>query len=125
MLKLTSTPLYCMKFKGKEGENLAAKFLTDKGYQILDRNYRHKRGEIDLIMRLENLLCFVEVKLRSRIDFGQPEDFVSQNQKDLIILTAENYTHEKGWVGDIRFDIIAITEKGANIEVKHFKDAFY
>lgn len=114
-----------MKSKGKEGEKYAEKFLSDKGYQLLNRNYRHKRGEIDLIMRLDNLLCFIEVKLRSRIDFGQPEDFVSDNQKDLIIATAENFILEKDLKDDIRFDIIAITEKGANIEVQHFKDAFY
>jgi putative endonuclease len=114
-----------MKSKGKEGEKFAEKFLSDKGYQLLGRNYRHKRGEIDLIMKLDNLLCFIEVKLRSRIDFGQPEDFVSENQKDSIIVTAENFMIEKDWTGDIRFDIIALTKKGSAIEVKHFKDAFY
>lgn len=114
-----------MKSKGKEGEKFAEKFLSNKGYQLLERNYRHKRGEIDLIMKMDNLLCFIEVKLRSRIDFGQPEDFVSENQKNLIIATAENFIHEKDWNDEVRFDIIALTVKGSDIEVEHFKDAFY
>jgi putative endonuclease len=114
-----------MKSKGKEGEIIAEKFLSAKGYQLLARNYRYKRGEIDLVMKVDNLFCFIEVKLRSRIDFGQPEDFVTDNQKGLIITTAENFIHEKEWDGDIRFDIIALTEKDSNMEIKHFKDAFY
>jgi len=114
-----------MKSKGKEGEKFAEKFLSNKGYQLLARNYRYKRGEIDLIMKKGNLFCFIEVKLRSNIHFGQPEDFVTNNQRDLIIASAENFTHEQNWEGDIRFDIVALTENDLEIEVKHLKDAFY
>ena len=111
------------KIKGKFGEDVAISHLEKSGYEILERNYRHKRGEIDIIALFENkLLVFVEVKLRSRIDFGQPEDFVTNVQKNLIINGAEDYVFAINWNKDIRFDIITVGLEG---EVEHFEDAFY
>jgi len=114
-----------MKSKGKEGENLAVDYLLNKGYELLARNYRFKRAEVDVIVKKDKLLCFVEVKLRSSIEFGHPEDFVSENQKRLIIAAADNFVHEINWQDDIRFDIVALTQDGSKIEFMHFQDAFY
>lgn len=61
---------------GRKKEELAANFLTSKGYEIVARNYRYKHAEIDLIGRLNGFLVFVEVKTRSSSAFGQPEGFV-------------------------------------------------
>ena len=61
--------------KGKYGEQLAAEFLSENGYEIIERNYRYKHAEIDIIARQGEALIFVEVKLRSSQTFGVPEEF--------------------------------------------------
>ncbi|MFY0607894.1 MAG: YraN family protein [Cyclobacteriaceae bacterium] len=110
------------KTKGKYGEDLAVSFLEKKGFEIVERNYRHARGEIDLIGILENkLLVFFEVKLRKGIAFGEPESFVSEAQQRLIIQVAEDYIYAINWQRDIRFDIISIIQD----EIVHLEDAFY
>ncbi len=62
---------------GQEGERMALEFLLGKGYRMLFRNYRQGRGEIDLIMQMDQLLVFVEVKTRSNTDYGEPEEAVN------------------------------------------------
>lgn len=114
-----------MQSFGKLGEDNAAAFLIKNGYEILQRNYRFKKSEIDLICSRNKLMVFVEVKTRSSIAFGNPESFVSQNQQEAIIRAAEAYMLENRWEGDIRFDIIAIYKRGKEEELVHFEDAFY
>ena len=97
-------------------------YLIRQGFEILDRNYRYKRAEIDIIAMSKELLVFVEVKLRMDTSFGQPEEFVSENQQLLIISGADDYIEQIQWQGNIRFDIIAINSKN---EIAHFEDAFY
>ena len=112
------------QLRGKYGEDLAVSYLERKGFEIIDRNYRHGRGEIDLIGLLENnLLVFFEIKLRKNNVFGEPESFVSRNQERLIISTAEQYLLDINWQKDIRFDIVAIRED-IN-EITHLEDVFY
>lgn len=110
--------------KGKTGEDFAAHYLAEKGYQILHKNYRHRRGEIDLIAQLGNTLVFVEVKLRTSIAFGFPEEFVNPKKIFKIMETAQHYLEEKNWQGAVRYDIIAIVKKD-DMELQHFEDAFY
>ena len=111
------------KNRGKYGEDAARRYLNKLGYEVLEMNFRHRRAEIDIIALLENeLLVFIEVKLRSRLDFGEPENFVSNAQKRMIIQAAEEYIYGINWHKDIRFDIITVNPKG---EVEHFVDAFY
>lgn len=109
--------------KGRKGEELAAQLLQAKHFDIVQRNYRHKRGEIDIIARKGKLLIFVEVKARSGNRFGYPETFVSEKKAALIVNTAEHFIYEQNWQHQIRFDIIAV--EGRNSKVLHFEDAFY
>ncbi|VXD17675.1 YraN family protein [Marinoscillum sp. 108] len=110
------------KNKGKYGEDLAVSYLRKKGFEIVERNYRFRKGEIDLITLLNNeVLVFVEVKLRKGDTYGDPETFVSRKQERLIIQAAEDYIFAINWQKDIRFDIISIT--GSKVE--HIEDAFY
>lgn len=112
--------------KGQQGESLAAKFLQQKGYEIIVQNYRYRRGEIDLIAQKEQLLIFVEVKLRSSVAYGLPEETISENQQNLIMTTAEHYIEQNDWLHDIRFDIVAIQLSQNKLsEIIHFEDAFY
>lgn len=106
--------------KGQFAEQQAAIFLEKKGYKILATNYRHGRGEIDLIATENNIVVFVEVKSRKNAAFGQPETAVNHKKQALIQQTAEGYLEELGLQNPIRFDIIAIVGQ----EITHFEDAF-
>jgi putative endonuclease len=111
--------------KGKEGEDMAARFLIDKGYEIVQRNYRYKQSEIDLIVKKDNWLIFVEVKLRSSDAYGYPEDFVDYKKAKNVIDGAEQYTYEKNWQGNVRYDIVSIRVLRDRTEIIQIEDAFY
>ena len=109
---------------GLEGEQLAANYLREKSWHILEMNYRFSRSEVDLVASKDDLLIFVEVKTRTGTSFGQPEEFVDTKKAENIIKAADHYIWEKDWKGKIRFDIISII-KINDIEIRHFEDAFY
>jgi putative endonuclease len=109
---------------GSKGEDSAVEFLFANGYQVLQRNYRFSRAEIDVIARKEGKLVFVEVKTRKSARFGYPETFLSDLQKERIHRAAEAYIVDQAWQGDIRFDIIAILWAGDELSLEHFEDAF-
>lgn len=111
--------------KGKEAENLAANFLKQQGYEFVARNYRYQRSEIDLIVRKENWLVFVEVKMRSSDAFGYPEEFVDYRKAKNIVFGAEQYTFEHNYEGNVRYDVVAISLRNGKPEIRHFEDAFY
>jgi putative endonuclease len=111
---------------GKWGEDLAASYLVQSGLEIVERNWRYKRAEIDLIAREAGILVFVEVKTRSYTSFGQPEAMVDGTKKRYLIDAAMAYMRSIGYEWEIRFDIVAIVgdpEKGSRIN--HFRDAFF
>lgn len=109
---------------GREGENAAAEFLQAKGFEIVVRNYRYKHAEIDLIVKKDSFIIFVEVKTRSYSFYGEPEAFVDAKKAATILFAAEQYTYEKKYEGNIRFDIVSV-KTGDEPEVVHFEDAFY
>jgi putative endonuclease len=107
---------------GRRGEDLAAEFLKRNGYEILRRNFTFRRCEIDIIALKDDWLLFVEVKTRSSIDFGHPEDFVESAQAARIMYAAEEFIFNSNWKGHIRFDIISVTI-GSTAAIVHFEDA--
>lgn len=111
--------------RGAEGEALAARFLQEKGYEIVDRNYRFKRSEIDLIAKKNGWLIFVEVKTRTSNAFGYPEEFVDRAKEKKIMEGAEQYMLDQNWEGNVRYDIVSILLSGGNAEILHLEDAFY
>lgn len=104
------------------GEKLAEAYFLDNGFKVLERNYRYRRSEIDLICANSDLLLFVEVKYRSTSTYGNPEEFVSNNQQIKILEAADEYIHQINWQHNVRFDIIAIN---AQDHMEHFQDAFH
>ncbi len=110
---------------GKAGEEQAARFLTEQGYEVLARNYRHQHAEIDLIAQKGKLLIFVEVKTRTNLSFGNPEEFVSRDKIKLIMKAAEHYIFAVDWHHDIRFDIVSVSMGNSRVQVRHIEDAFY
>ncbi|WP_299817851.1 YraN family protein [uncultured Pontibacter sp.] len=109
---------------GQNGEQTAAAYLIELGYTILQRNYRHKRAEIDIIAQQDDVLVFVEVKTRTSATFGYPEMAVSTKKEVQLLAAAEEYIYQTGWEKEIRFDIIAIT-LSPQLEVHHIMDAFH
>ena len=107
---------------GRKGENLAAEFLVKQGFEIAARNYRFGRGEIDLIVKRDDWMLFIEVKTRSSVTFGEPEDFLQDFQMNRIFDAAENYIFSNDWQGNVRFDVISI-KLGKEPVIDHFEDA--
>lgn len=107
---------------GNKGENLAADFLRKKGFEVIAKNYRFKHAEIDLIIRRDDWIIFVEVKTRSSTNYGQPEEFVDFNKGRKMFEAAEEYIYSNNWHGHIRFDIVSV-KLGREIVIEHFEDA--
>jgi|SRR5690606_28039192 len=112
------------KIKGDLGEELASSYLNKLGFTIVERNYRYKRAEIDIIAIKDKLLVFFEVKTRNGIGYGYPEEAVNEKKAEMVIMAANNYILDTGWENDIRFDIISISMQDKQ-QITHFKDAFY
>lgn len=110
---------------GKKGEAIASDYLRKKGYEILEQNWQYDhRIELDIVARDKGELVFVEVKTRSSVNFGYPEEFVDEVKEQHLLEAAEEYIEETGFEGEIRFDIIAIVMKsGGHCDIQHFKDA--
>jgi putative endonuclease len=110
---------------GKLGENLAVDYLKKNGYTILDTNWTFQKAEIDIIARKEDTLAIVEVKTRSSLDFGLPQDFVKPKKIQLLVKAINAYVIERDLDINVRFDIIAIHKEGKSFAIEHLIDAFF
>lgn len=110
---------------GVEGEKIAKKHLLDKGYAVLEQNWRFKKLEVDLIASYKNLIVFVEVKSRSTSDFGEPELFVTKKKQGFLVSAAHEYLVSNNIELECRFDIISVLQNNNNTSVKHLEGAFY
>lgn len=97
---------------GSRYEENAARFLTEKGYIILEKNFRCRMGEIDLIGKSEGYLCFIEVKYRSSSGYGFPSEAVDNRKRRRIVRTALSYMNYHRLSPDTacRFDIVEILD---------------
>lgn len=111
---------------GFEGEKIAKEYLEQKEYEILEENWVFGKAEVDLIAYLNKQLIFVEVKARSNVSFGMPEDFVDLAKQKQLEIAANEYIELMDHEGEIRFDIIAIVfDKQNKYTINHIKDAFW
>jgi putative endonuclease len=110
---------------GKLGEELAVEYLQKEGYQILDTNWTFQKAEIDIIAQIENTLAVVEVKTRSSLDFGLPQDFVKPKKIQLLVKAVNEYVVSKNLDLEVRFDIISIHKENKSFVIEHLIDAFY
>lgn len=109
--------------KGKLGEKIALKYIISKGGKVVERNYRTKMGEVDLIAKLNGELVFIEVKSRKNVDYGYPSESVDYKKKRRITNVAKYYILDNSLDDlSIRFDVIEIyfNEK----KVNHIVNAF-
>jgi len=112
------------KLLGKEGEDRAARFLMKQGYRIIERNYRTRSGEIDLIALHEGAVVFIEVKTRTSNAFGAPELAVNPRKQQRMVKAALGYIkYNKLHQVPCRFDVVAITEAAAQ-KVELIRNAF-
>jgi len=109
---------------GKKGEDLACKFIKKHKYKILEKNFSSRQGEIDIIAEdIKGVLCFVEVKARSREDFGLPVEAVTHRKQKKLLATAFIYLeNNKIKSKDMRFDIVSVDL--VNEEIQIIKNAF-
>jgi putative endonuclease len=110
---------------GKEGERRAAIFLKNLGYQILTRNYRSPFGEIDLIAKDKDTICFIEVKSRSSKRFGLPGEALTSTKQKHMSKAALCYLKENKFLNEkARFDVVTLAYNGAGPELELIKNAF-
>lgn len=110
---------------GKKGEQLAVDFLIENNYDIVDRNYRFAKAEVDIIAQKKDVLAIIEVKTRSTTNFGNPQDFVKPKQIQRLVKAVDQYVTTNGLDVEIRFDIVAIVKENNQFSIEHLKNAFY
>lgn len=115
------------KTLGYSGENLAEKYLMNKGYKILDKNFTVHGGEIDIVAQKDKILVFVEVKTRTSDSFGEGNESVDRHKKKRILYTIQRYIDSKIMHPDpdFRLDIVEIElypESNKIKNINHFED---
>jgi len=111
-------------YVGLKGEKIAGEFLIRKGYRILERNWRYRKAEIDIVAQKGMTLAIVEVKTRSSDYYGNPQDFVNSKKIKLLVEAANAYVLKKNLDIEVRFDIIGILGTKHSFKIKHIKNAF-
>lgn len=109
---------------GKQGEDIAVQYLTDKGYEILERNWRNIHKEVDIIAKDGQFLVFVEVKARRSNEYGEPDLAVTKRKQRMLIAAANAYITRNKLDVETRFDIISIIFKDGESVIDHIEDAF-
>lgn len=111
---------------GDRGEDLAVLYLENKGYTILERNYRFEHAEVDIVAYHDLEIIFIEVKTRKNSDFGEPEEYVDDAKIARICKASEAWLYERNMVGSpARYDVISIiSRKPTEHRIKHFENAF-
>ena len=110
---------------GKMGEELAVAFLKKAGYEILETNWTFQKAEVDIIALKEEVLAVVEVKTRSSLAFGLPQDFVKPKKINLLVKAINEYVLSNDIDASVRFDIIAISKDEKEFSIEHIEDAFF
>ena len=113
------------KASGDLGELIAAKFISSLGYKIIDKNFRGKFGEIDIIAKDGNSLVFIEVKKRINSKFGTPEEAITKTKLKRIIKTIDYYLYRHDLSNNsnkIRIDVIAISGSDGDTSLNHIKN---
>ncbi len=113
---------------GNWGEDKAALYLRMKGYRIVDRNYRTRQGEIDIVASKDGVIAFVEVKLRKNADFGEAKEFVTYAKQRRVLIAAQIWLAFHKCEMQPRFDVIEVyapngTETKRPV-IRHLESAF-
>jgi len=110
---------------GKLGEEMAANYLRENGYEILETNWQFQKAEVDIIAMIGNTLAIVEVKSKSSLEFGLPQEAVKPKKIQLLVKAVNEYVIQNDLEVDVRFDIIAIHKEQDEMIINHLEDAFF
>lgn len=115
------------KKRGRKGEDLACEFLKKNGYSIVERNFRCKTGEIDIVATDGEHLCFTEVKARTRVDYGMPREAVDHRKQQKLLRCAQFYLKLHPGYAEVltpRMDIVEILYREEGTYARHTPNAF-
>ena len=111
--------------RGDLGEDAAARYLESRGYRVLERNWRYRQWELDLICRDGDTVVFVEVKTRAAKTMGIPADGLNRKKQARLVKAASQYlTRNNLWDEPCRFDLAAVIDTGTSMDVEHIENAF-
>jgi putative endonuclease len=110
---------------GKLGEELAVDFLEKNGYEIIETNWTFQKAEVDIIAKKDTILAVIEVKTRSSLDYGLPQDFVKPKKIQLLVKAINEYVIANDLDVEVRFDIVAIHKENNEFILEHIEDAFH
>lgn len=112
-----------MESTWKIGEEASKKYLEEKGYQIIEQNYQTKYSEIDLIVKKDNVLIFIEVRTKKSQAFGTPEESITQKKLKKLYWNAAAYVSLKKWKGSYRVDAVCIVLNPDNSveRIRHYE----
>jgi putative endonuclease len=110
---------------GRYGEDQAAIYLQDRGYEIIDRNWRSPVGEIDLVAKDKDRLVFIEVKTRNGSGFGHPFEAITANKVARMRRMVAEWCLAKQVSGvKVRLDAVAVLMTGGRVHIEHLKEVF-
>ena len=114
------------KATGDWGEALVANYLRDRGYTVVASGYRCRFGEVDLIAKKQGVVCFVEVKLRSNLNYGLPREFVTVSKREKLRMTAQFYLSAHEPDVPARFDVAEVytDAKHTDTRIEYIENAF-
>lgn len=109
---------------GKTGERIAREYLENKGYKIVEQNYRTKYAEIDLLAKKDNALALIEVRTRTGEQFGAPEETINKRKMRKLRMNALAYTSRIQWKGSCQIDIVCVVlDKNHNLgRINHYEN---
>ncbi|MFN3757193.1 MAG: YraN family protein [Flavobacterium sp.] len=110
---------------GKLGEEIAANYLDQQGYEILERNWKFEKAEVDILAQKDDFLVAVEVKTRTTDAFGLPQEFLKPAQIKRLVKAVDEYMQQHKITNEVRFDVIAIIIHKKDHTLEHIIDAFY
>ena len=110
---------------GRLGEQIAADFLVENGYELCARNYRYLNAEVDIIAKKDGVLSIVEVKSRNSGFVEDISDAINKKKIKLLIQAADHFVLENDLDIEVRFDVITVIKKQGKLTVEHLENAFY
>lgn len=110
---------------GNEGEEVAADYLLNNGYRILERNWRYNKKEIDIIAKGDGYLVIVEVKTRTSDGWENPRETITNGKIKFIVEAAEAFIMQNNLFDEVRFDVITVMPGIKGWQIEHIKEAFH
>ncbi len=111
--------------QGETAETLGAQFLLRRGYRLLERNFKTRLGEVDLVVENGVYVVFVEVRYRRSVAWGSPEATVGRLKRRKLVLAALEYVQRRGFEQRaLRFDVLSIRKARGGLRIEHHENAF-